>query len=82
ALEHLSSSFFDLVISDVEMPRMDGFSLTRRIRESYRRIPVVLVTGMEQPEDRERGLEAGADAYLVKSRFDQGGLLEVIGRFL
>lgn len=82
ALQKLSSAVYDLVVSDVEMPRMDGFALTRRIRETYGRLPVVLVTGLANPEDRERGMDAGADAYIVKSRFDQGNLLEVVGRLI
>ncbi|MBE0599574.1 MAG: response regulator, partial [Desulfuromonadales bacterium] len=80
ALERLATTDVDVVVSDVEMPRLDGFGLTARIRESYGRLPVILVTGRENTEDRQRGLEAGADAYLIKSRFDQGNLLEVIGR--
>jgi two-component system, chemotaxis family, sensor kinase CheA len=80
ALQRLASAVFDVVVSDVEMPRMDGFALTRKIRENYGRLPVILVTGLASQEDRERGIEAGADAYIVKSRFDQGNLLEVVGR--
>jgi len=80
ALERLAATEIDIVVSDVEMPRLDGFRLTARIRENYGRLPVILVTGREDAEDRRHGLEAGADAYLVKSRFDQGNLLEVIGR--
>ncbi len=82
ALQRLASAVFDVVVSDVEMPRLDGFQLTRRIREDYGRLPVILVTGLERPEERARGLDAGADAYLVKSRFDQGNLLEILGRLL
>ena len=82
ALQKLSSAVYDIVVSDVEMPRMDGFALTRRIRETYGRLPVVLVTGLAGPEDREKGMDAGADAYIVKSRFDQGNLLEVVGRLI
>jgi two-component system chemotaxis sensor kinase CheA len=68
----------DAVVSDVEMPRLDGFGLTRAIRGSPRfaRLPVILLTALDHPEDRRRGLEAGADAYLVKSTFDQRALLE------
>ncbi len=80
ALQKLASAVFDIVVSDVEMPRMDGFALTRKIRENYARLPVILVTGLADPKDREKGIEAGADAYIVKSRFDQGNLLEVVGR--
>lgn len=74
----------DLVVADVEMPRMTGFELTDAIRRSRRfaELPVVLVTGLEKDEDRRRGLEAGADAYLGKSTFDQARLLDVISQIL
>jgi two-component system chemotaxis sensor kinase CheA len=73
---------FDAVVSDVEMPRMDGFGLTERIRadKQLADLPVVLVTALESREHKERGVEAGASAYIVKSCFDQGNLLEVIAR--
>jgi two-component system chemotaxis sensor kinase CheA len=78
ALAALGEEDFDLVISDIEMPRMDGFELTSKIRSDSRlaRMPVMLVTGMETPEDRGRGIDAGANAYVVKSSFTQGTLLE------
>jgi two-component system chemotaxis sensor kinase CheA len=74
----------DLVVSDVEMPRMDGFALTEAIRGSkrFRDLPVILVTGLEKDEDRARGMEIGADAYLLKSAFDQRNLLETISQLL
>ncbi len=73
---------FDLVVSDVEMPRMNGFDLTARIRADARLadLPVVLVTALESGADRERGAEAGANAYLPKGDFDQQRLLEVLRR--
>ena len=75
---------FDLVVSDVEMPRMDGFNLTARIRaeRALADTPVVLVTALESREDRERGIDVGANAYLVKSNLDQGNLLEALRRLL
>jgi two-component system chemotaxis sensor kinase CheA len=75
---------FDLLISDVEMPRMDGFTLTDRVRSdpNLARLPVVLVTALESAEDRARGLEAGANAYLVKSGFAQDSLLDAIRRLI
>jgi two-component system chemotaxis sensor kinase CheA len=74
----------DLVVSDVQMPRMDGFELTETIRSSdrFRRLPVILVTSLDSESDRQRGAEAGADAYIVKSAFDQSRLLEVIGQLI
>ncbi|MDP2310392.1 MAG: response regulator [Pseudomonadota bacterium] len=70
----------DVVVSDVEMPRMNGFQLTETIRESprFRHLPVILVTGLATPADRARGLAVGANAYLVKSDFDQQQLLDTI----
>ena len=73
----------DLVVSDIEMPRMDGFALTEAIRKSrLSSLPVVLVTSLESPEHQARGLEVGADAYIVKSSFDQASLLETIRQLL
>ena len=71
---------FDIIISDVEMPKMNGLELCSKIKGSgqYQHLPVILLTSMAKPEQRESGLRAGADAYLVKSRFDQGELLEMI----
>ena len=70
----------DLVVTDVKMPRLDGFGLTRRIKQEGRfaDIPVILVTSLDSPADKARGIEVGADAYIVKSNFDQGNLLETI----
>lgn len=74
----------DLVVADVEMPHMDGFGLCRAIRSSrlHERLPIVLVTALETPEHRARGLDAGADAYIGKSGFDQQGLLASIRQLL
>ncbi|MFW5691910.1 MAG: hybrid sensor histidine kinase/response regulator [Chloroflexota bacterium] len=76
----LSHDVFDVIISDVEMPNMNGLELCARIKtsEQYGHIPVVLLTSLGKPEQREAGLKAGADAYLIKARFDQGELLETI----
>ncbi|MEF3273013.1 MAG: hybrid sensor histidine kinase/response regulator [Chloroflexus sp.] len=73
-----------LVLSDVDMPRINGFELTERIRSDphLRHIPVVLVTSLDSPADRERGLAAGADAYIVKRAFDQQVLLATIEHLL
>jgi two-component system chemotaxis sensor kinase CheA len=70
----------DVVVADIEMPRMDGFALCETIRGSkrFKQLPVVLVTALETPEHRARGLEVGADAYIGKSSFDQQNLLDTI----
>ena len=80
----LEEEQIDLVVADVEMPGMDGFTLTETLRHSaaLRRIPVVLVTSLSSDRDRARGMEAGANAYIVKSGFDRGGLLEAVGQLL
>lgn len=84
ALTRLRGGNFDLVVSDVDMPRMNGFDLTAKIRGDRRLadLPVVLVTALASREDQERGMEAGANAYIVKSDFDQSNLLEVIRRLI
>jgi two-component system chemotaxis sensor kinase CheA len=84
AWEKLQDSEVDLVVSDVEMPRESGLDLVRRIRSSrrFRAVPVVLVTAMGTEEQKAEGMEAGANAYLVKSGFDQHLLIGTIRRFL
>jgi two-component system chemotaxis sensor kinase CheA len=84
ALRVLEERGADLVLSDVEMPRMDGLALTEAIRASRRfeRLPVILLTGLGSERDKARGLEVGADAYLVKSAFDTDQLLETIAQLL
>jgi two-component system, chemotaxis family, sensor kinase CheA len=84
ALATLRGGTFDLLVSDVEMPRMDGFQLTASVRseEAMRELPVVLVTALESREHRERGMEVGANAYIGKSSFDNTNLLSVIKRLL
>ncbi|WP_224362556.1 hybrid sensor histidine kinase/response regulator [Hyalangium versicolor] len=84
AWERLQRVGADALVTDVEMPRMDGFALTEAVRTSPRfsRLPVVLVTARDKPEDKTRGLEVGASAYLVKSAFDQTNLLETLRRLL
>jgi len=79
-----SSKSFDAVISDVEMPKLNGFELTRKIREheTLGAIPVILITSLDSREDKEKGMDVGADAYIVKSSFDQSNLLEVLERLI
>lgn len=80
----LKAETFDLVMSDVNMPKMNGFELTKKIRadKTYAQLPVVLVTALGSREDRERGIELGANAYMVKSSFDQSNLLEIVRRLI
>lgn len=84
AFATLKSAHFDLLVSDVEMPRMDGFDLTARVRADKKlaELPVVLVTALGTREHRERGIDVGANAYIVKSSFDQSNLLETVRRLL
>jgi two-component system chemotaxis sensor kinase CheA len=84
AWQMLQAQGADLVVTDIEMPRMDGFTLTEAIRASkrFRELPVILVTALESDQDKARGIEVGADAYLLKSGFNQQRLLEAIGQLL
>ncbi|WP_083656524.1 hybrid sensor histidine kinase/response regulator [Mongoliimonas terrestris] len=74
----------DLVVADVEMPRMDGFALLQAIRADarFKTLPVVMMTSRAAPEDVRRGLDLGASAYVAKQTFDQRDLLATIGQLL
>jgi two-component system chemotaxis sensor kinase CheA len=81
----LTDEPFDLLLADVEMPRMNGLDLTKRLRQDpqFSDLPIVLLTSLGSKEDRERGVQAGANAYFVKSSgFDQSSLLGVIKRLV
>jgi two-component system chemotaxis sensor kinase CheA len=84
AYTRAKSGEFDLIVSDVDMPMMNGFELTLKVKNDAKlnNIPVVLVTSLESRDDRERGIEVGADAYIIKSSFDQGNLLDVIKKLI
>lgn len=73
---------FDAVVTDIEMPRMTGLALTARIRQDaqYSDMPIILVTSLSSEEDRARGADVGANAYIVKSAFDQRDLLDALRR--
>lgn len=75
---------FDAVLTDVEMPVMDGFALTAELRENddYRHRPIIIITSREKEADRRRGIEVGADAYIVKGSFDQNNLVETLKALL
>jgi two-component system chemotaxis sensor kinase CheA len=84
AFTSLRAERFDALVSDVEMPRLNGFDLTARVRadRNLADLPVILVTALESREDRERGIDVGASAYLVKSDLDQSNLLEALRRLV
>jgi two-component system, chemotaxis family, sensor kinase CheA len=73
-----------LIVSDINMPRLDGFELAQRVKQDvrYSEIPLILVTSLDSPTDKARGIEVGADAYIVKSQFDQGNLLDTIEQLI
>ncbi|MBN2529785.1 MAG: response regulator [Deltaproteobacteria bacterium] len=84
ALQTLGNNEVDLVISDVQMPNMDGFELTKAIRSRNRikSIPVILVTSLGSPEDISAGMAVGADAHIVKKELTRTELLTTIGQLL
>jgi two-component system sensor histidine kinase and response regulator WspE len=71
---------YDLLISDVDMPQMNGIELVTRTRENPRlaRLPIIILSYKDREEDRRRGLEAGADFYLTKGSFDNGNFLQAV----
>ena len=84
AFSNLKTEKVDLLVSDVEMPRMDGFELTKRLRDSeqFKNLPIVLCTSRGSQEDKEHGIEVGANAYIDKNSFQQGHLLDIISKLL
>lgn len=84
AIEMLSRDDFDLVITDILMPGMNGLDLIKKIRSDKRfeNLPVIVVSSVGSDEDRLKGLELGADAYFVKNDFDQNSLLDLIDRLV
>ena len=83
ALKALAKGAFDLIITDINMPDINGFEMIRFIRENehYAEIPLIIVSTESSRRDRERGLAQGANAYLVKP-FKPADLKEIVGRFL
>ncbi|KJJ85350.1 signal transducing histidine kinase, homodimeric domain protein [Candidatus Omnitrophus magneticus] len=82
ALDRATNENFDIIISDVLMPVMNGFELVKNLRkkDSYKNTPIIIVTTRESEEDKKYGLESGADAYILKSEFTSDSFLETIER--
>jgi chemotaxis protein histidine kinase CheA len=78
----VQTNTYDLILTDVQMPKLDGFSLTRRLKgtPAVARIPVIILSSLASPEDKRRGLDAGADAYLVKGELGVEILAQSIDR--
>ncbi len=84
ALDKLRTQAYDLVMSDIEMPHMDGFELTESIRYDLQldHLPIIIMTSLASDDYRRRGLEVGAQAYIIKSQFNQDNLLEIVQQLL
>jgi two-component system chemotaxis sensor kinase CheA len=84
ALARVAAAGIDLVLTDIEMPELDGLALTRAIRAGgeHSSLPVVIVTSRASDADRQAGIDAGADAYMVKRGFDQHALLDTVERLV
>ncbi|MDF1761524.1 MAG: hybrid sensor histidine kinase/response regulator [Coxiellaceae bacterium] len=84
AWQNINQHEYDLVITDVEMPHMDGFELTSLIKndERYKNIPVIIVTSLESDSDKRKGIEVGADAYIVKNTFETKALIKTVEQLI
>ena len=84
AFQHMKNENFDLLVTDIEMPGMNGLELTSRIRNDnvLSSTPVILVTALDSPDERQKGMDSGANAYIVKGSFEQSNLLEIINRII
>ncbi len=84
AWDILQNDSFDLVVTDIEMPIMTGFELTERIKQDERLVetPVIIVSSLSSDAEKERGIEVGADAYIVKGHFETQALLDVVRRLI
>jgi chemotaxis protein histidine kinase CheA len=82
ALTLLAEEPFDCVVTDIEMPGMDGFELTAHLRgmEHFAQLPIIVVSTRDRPDDKLRGLKVGADAYLTKQSLDAGELVDLVRR--
>jgi len=83
-LRKVSDGEYDLVITDIAMPRMDGFEMVQRIKRDPRRkaVPVIIVTSRASEADKKRGMAVGADQFIIKSQFDQSSFLEMVSKFV
>ncbi len=84
ALEILARDSFDLFLIDIEMPGINGFELTSKIRQSPKdkETPVIILSSLASDEHKRKGIEVGANAYIVKGSFDQESFLETVGNFV
>ncbi|MCX7832185.1 MAG: hybrid sensor histidine kinase/response regulator [Actinobacteria bacterium] len=84
ALSMLKSKKFDLVLTDIQMPRMDGYELIKKVKkdETLRNIPMVVVSSKSSEKEIELGLKAGADAYITKNEFEKENILSIISRLV
>ncbi|MBS4168697.1 response regulator [Parachlamydia sp. AcF125] len=84
ALEHLNKMKFDAMITDIEMPHMNGLELTSQIRTQHYNyiLPIIMISNLSSSKDREKGLKAGANAYLPKSELNQQTIVATLEEFL
>ncbi len=84
AWDLLQTQKFSLLITDVSMPLMDGFTLTENVKkdDKLHDLPVIIVTSLESEEEKKRGIEVGADAYIIKSQFESGTLLDIVEQLI
>lgn len=84
ALDKLGMRAFDAIVSDISMPNLDGIALTVKVRldKRHQELPIILVTALASDEDKRRGVEAGANAYITKPAFDQKILLDCLARLV
>ncbi|MGK7945892.1 MAG: response regulator, partial [Microcystaceae cyanobacterium] len=80
----LKTRTFDGIISDVEMPNMNGFDFVAKVLQQpeYQELPIILVTSLAKDDDKRRGAQVGANAYIVKDQFNQEMLIETLDRLV
>jgi two-component system chemotaxis sensor kinase CheA len=84
AWDMLQTQAFSLMITDISMPIMDGFTLTEHVKkdEKLRHMPIIIVTSLGSDNEKKRGVEVGADAYIVKNEFESGSLLNIVKQLM